>query len=150
MIWNREPRITAYKHVDGSMEVDTFRYTPGKGGLKLAEALKKGRIIGEDCGDYIQVPPRGFCRDLSKPREYIELPEDTLWYVDTFTIVEENGEPQIIILARPEGERLTGGLIHRLKPGLPVYIGMPVKPVFKPPEERKGTIEDILYFDEYA
>ncbi len=149
MIWRRESRLGVYRHYPGSMDVDVFRYPPGKGGLEFARALLEGRIIGEDCGEYVQVPPRGFCYDLSRPRGYVDVPGDTMWSVDTYTIVYEDDEPVVYVFAKPEGERLTGGLIHRLKPGSPVYIGMPVRPVFRPREERKGTIEDILYFEEY-
>jgi uncharacterized OB-fold protein len=52
------------------------------------------------------------------------------------------------ILAFVEIGDTDGGLVHDLSEIDPddIFIGMPVEAVFKPPEERAGSVTDILYF----
>ena len=70
--------------------------------------------------------------------------------VHTFTVlyVAYDGSP----LETPEMVAFIclgdGGLVHHLGEVEPedVFIGMPVEAVFKPQEERLGSITDIRYF----
>ena len=134
----------------GTQEVEEYVYTPGKHGLKHAEALREGKILAMRCGDTLIVPPLTFCPDGS-PADSLEEVKGQ-WRVVTYTVIYEDAEghpleePEIIAFLRPDGYQ--GGLFHKVKasPG-EIYIGMPVRPVFRPVEERRGTIEDILYFE---
>ena len=144
--WKRPANHTFYMHFEGSMEVDTHRFPPGKSGLEFAKGLLRGMIIVEDCGGYLQLPPRGFCEGLEKPLGYKELSNDIIWTVEAYTVLDDGS---VWVYVTPDEEDVIGGLIHRLKPDGEVYIGMPVRPVFKPEDKRKGTIDDILYFEQY-
>lgn len=146
MAWWKEHVVSRIRHYPGSMEVEKYVYTPGIHGLELAKALKEGRIIGTRCGDKVYVPPTTLCPD-HKPGEPVEVKGS--WRVVTYTIITETmegeklEEPEVLAVLKPEDAE--GGLVHRVKADQ-IYIGMEVQPVFRPPEERKGTIDDILYF----
>jgi uncharacterized OB-fold protein len=71
-------------------------------------------------------------------------------YIYTYTIatIDVDGKklekPQIYALIKFEGAH--GGLIHKIGETDKVCIGMKVEAVFKPPSERKASINDIAYF----
>mgnify|MGYP000698698112 CR=1 FL=1 len=123
-------------------------------GRFLAE-LKEGRIIGRRCRrcGRVLVPPRMFC-------EWCFRPTDEWVYVrDTGTVLtfsasylgpaaERLEEPIIIAVIQLDGASPGVGILHRLGEVKQeeVRVGMRVKAVWKPPEEREGAITDILYF----
>ena len=148
-IW--EPKKT--KFVEGHMETEKHVYTAGIAGEKFLRGLKEGKIIASRCNkcDISYLPARSFCEEcFSEINEYYEI--ETKGEVDTYTIqyTDENGEklekPIIWAIIKFYGVR--GGILHKLGEVDPeeVYIGMVVEPVFKPEQERKGSIEDIQYF----
>ncbi|MEB3773531.1 MAG: Zn-ribbon domain-containing OB-fold protein [Desulfurococcales archaeon] len=151
MSWEKDVGINRVIHYPGSMEVEKYVYTPGVHGLEFAKALKNGKILGMKCKDTVYVPPLTLCPDHSEG-ELVEVKGP--WRVVTFTIVTKtmNGdpleEPEILAVVKPDG--VEGGIIHRIKAGKDIYIGMKVKPVFKREEERRGTINDILYFEPHS
>ena len=137
-------------HYPGSMEVEEYVYTPGLHGKELGEALVKGRIVAMKCPDGLYFPPRTYCRDGTEAS--LADIGDREWRVISYTIIYEDldgnrlEEPVVIGIVSPEGVK--GGLIHRIKEEPKrIRIGMKVKPVLKPPGERRGTIEDIAYFE---
>lgn len=140
--------IRRIRHIEGSMEADLYVYPPGLAWSEAAKALIDGRILGTRCAEGVYLPPRLYCRDLSRG-ELVEVSGS--WIVKSYTIIYEDmrgrrlEEPQTLILAAPEG--VLGGLIHLLKTGARPEIGMAVRPVFRPREERRGTLSDILYFE---
>ncbi|MEB3861756.1 MAG: Zn-ribbon domain-containing OB-fold protein [Desulfurococcales archaeon] len=146
MSWWKENVASRIRHYPGSMEVEKYVYTPGVHGLEQAKALKEGKILGSKCGDTIYVPPLTLCPD-HKPGELVEVKGP--WRVVTYTVITETMDgrklekPEVIAVVKPDDAE--GGLIHRVESDQ-VYIGMEVEPVFKPEAERKGTIDDILYF----
>ena len=149
MVW-KAWRIGDVIHYPGSEEVEKYVYTPGLHGLEFAKALKEGRILGMKCPGGVHVPPKTYCPDGS-PGELVEVKGP--WRIATFTVVYEDiygnplPEPQVLALIRPDDAR-RGGLIHIVKADPDtVYIGMEVKPHWKPPEQRTGHITDIEYFE---
>jgi uncharacterized OB-fold protein len=84
--------------------------------------------------------------------EYIPL-EDT-GTVNTFSLcyvtwdVKRIKDPQIPAVIEIDGASPLHGIMHMLGEVDPqrVKIGMRVKAVWKPPEERQGSVTDILYF----
>ena len=147
MAWKRW-RLEDVVHYPGKQEVEKYVYTPGIHGLELAKALKEGRILGMKCPDGVYVPPKTYCPDGS-PGELVEVHGP--WRIVTYTIVHQDlygnplPEPEILALIIPD-DADHGGLIHRVKADQ-VYIGMEVKPHWKPPEAREGKITDIEYFE---
>jgi uncharacterized OB-fold protein len=120
----------------------------------LAE-LRNGRIIGSKCPSCrrIVVPPRVVCEWCWEPMtEWVYL-EDT-GTVNTFSIcyirwdASRAKDPQIPAVVEIDGASKGAGILHLLDEVDPgnVKIGMKVKAVWKPAEERTGAITDIKYF----
>ncbi|MEM2446417.1 MAG: Zn-ribbon domain-containing OB-fold protein [Candidatus Bathyarchaeia archaeon] len=130
------------------------RYTLGIAGERFFREIKdNARIMGTKCTrcNILYVPARLYCeRCFSKLEDWIEVPPQG--EVHTFTILhrdlEDNPLEKPLILAFVKLEGADGGFVHYLGEVEPdeVYIGMKVKAVFKPAEERKGEITDIKYF----
>jgi uncharacterized OB-fold protein len=122
---------------------------------RYLEGLKDGLIIGSRCSTCRKtvVPPRTVCEWCYHPMtEFVTL-EDT-GIVNTFSLcyvtwdVKRIKEPEIAAVIEIDGASPLHGIMHILGEVNPeeVYIGMRVKAVWKPPEERQGAITDILYF----
>lgn len=130
----------------------TSRYTFGLAGEHFFRAIKdNARIMGTRCPqcERIYVPGVLFCeRCLTELEEWVDV--GTIGEVHTFTVLFEEIDgtqketPEIIAFVKIED----GGIIHRLgELDLEaVEIGIPVEAVFKPADERKGAIDDIIYF----
>ena len=129
-------------------------YTVGVAGEKFLRAIKDdGAIKGAVCPkcDLTYVPPTMYCeRCFSELKDWVDV--GTIGTVHTYTVLRVSlddtrlDEPQILALITM-GEA-HGGLVHRIGEVNPdeVSIGMPVEAVFKPIEEREGSILDIEYF----
>jgi uncharacterized OB-fold protein len=130
----------------------TSRYTFGLAGERFFRALKDDkRIYGTYCPDcdHTYVPAMLYCeRCLVSLENWIDV--GTTGKVHTFTYLFKNYDgtwrdyPLLVAFIRM-GD---GGLVHRLG-GLAledVEIGMQVEAVFKPDEDRVGSILDIAYF----
>ena len=133
----------------------TSRYTFGLAGERFFRAFKEeATILGTFCPrcEHTYVPAAIFCeRCLNKLDEWIDL--GNIGNVYTYTLLYENyaGDP----LDEPEVVALIsfgdGGIIHRLEQIKPedVEIGMTVRAIFKPIDQREGSILDILYFEPF-
>jgi uncharacterized OB-fold protein len=131
-------------------------YTVGIAGERFFRALKdEGKILGTYCTncEVLYVPGRLYCE-----RCFAHL-DDESWFdagtrgtVHTFTVmhIDLDGTPLETprILAFIEIDDTDGGLVHNLGEIDPdeVFIGMCVEAVFKSPEERTGSINDVLHF----
>ena len=129
----------------------------------LIELRDNAKIIGNRCPKCrrINLPPNivcGWCkiRIEDKPENWVEL-SDRGTVVTFLEITERDTEP------------LTGKMLGKINPGAQIlldgsegctplyhileetdiqkiYIGMRVQAVWKPPEERIGNLNDILFF----
>jgi uncharacterized OB-fold protein len=130
----------------------TNRYTYGLAGERFFRAIKdEGKIFGTYCPkcDHTYVPAMAFCeRCLGELNEWVDV--GTMGVVHTFTLLFDNYDgsqrevPEVVAFVKL-GD---GGLIHRLEGIQPmdIQIGMRVEAVFKPKEQREGSILDIMYF----
>jgi uncharacterized protein len=129
-----------------SSGVATGRYLAG---------LKRGEIWGRECDGCGRrlVPPRMYCEICFKPTSRWVKLKDT-GKVVTYSVTYVNSDasrrkdPIIVAVVEIDGGSPLMGILHVLgevEPGK-VRIGMPVKAVWKPAEERKGAITDIRYF----
>lgn len=118
-------------------------------------SLKNGLLLGRLCKhcNRILVPPRMFCEWCFKPTfEWVPL-QDT-GTVNTFSLcyitwnMTKLSEPQIPAVIEIDGASKGMGIMHLLGEVEPrrVRVGMRVKAIWKPPEERQGAITDIKYF----
>lgn len=122
---------------------------------RFLSEIKEGKIIGVKCHrcNRIIVPPRLFCeRCFKETDEWVYL-KDT-GTVNTFSVAYTDWkasrikEPNIPAVIEIDGASKLMGILHLLGEVDPkeVRIGMRVKAVWKPPEEREGAITDIKYF----
>jgi uncharacterized protein len=123
-------------------------------GRYLAE-LKQGRLLGvhcRECGRTV-IPPRSFCEWCYRPMDnWVTLPDTGT--VNTFSLcyvtwdMHYLDEPEIPAVIDIDGTQPSVGIMHMLSDVDPgeVKIGMKVQAVWKPVEERQGSILDIKYF----
>ena len=117
--------------------------------------LKNGRLIGIRCQHCrrIVVPPRVVCEWCWEPMDEWVYLEDT-GTVNTFSIcyirwdASRAKDPQIPAVIEIDGASKGAGILHLLDEVNPedIKIGMKVKAVWRPAEERTGSITDIKHF----
>ena len=121
-------------------------------------SLKEGILLGARCTTCRKtiIPPRVVCEWCFHPMdEYVPL-QDT-GTVNTYSLcyftwdVQRIKEPEIPAVIEIDGASPLCGIMHKLGEVEPskVHIGMRVKAVWKPFEERQGAITDIRYFKPY-
>jgi len=123
-------------------------------GRYLAE-LKNGRLIGRQCFQCrrILIPPRMFCEQCFRHTDEWVYLQDT-GTVSSFSIcyvswdMRRLEQPTIPAVIAIDGAYRGMGIMHLLGEVEPqqVTIGMRVQAVWKPAEERTGSILDISYF----
>lgn len=126
-------------------------------GRYLSE-LKEGRIIARKCNKCgrIMIPPRMFCELCYRPTDEWVYCKDT-GTVNTFSIcyinwdasrIPEGMPPHLPAVIEIDGASAGTGILHLLGEVEldKIKIGMKVKAVWKKPEEREGSITDIMYF----
>ncbi|GAB4471990.1 MAG: Zn-ribbon domain-containing OB-fold protein [Anaerolineales bacterium] len=117
--------------------------------------LKEGMILGSYCATCRKTvtPPRIVCEWCFRPMQRFVQLSDT-GTVNTFSIcyvtwdVKRITTPEIPAVIEIDGASAGHGFLHKLGEVHPdeVQIGMRVQAVWRPPEERSGSITDILYF----
>ena len=132
-----------------------YAWSHGAALSRFFEELKNGRIVGRRCYRCrrVIVPPRMYCEECFRPTDEWVLLKDT-GTVLTFSIcyvgtdASRLKEPQIPAVIEIDGASKNMGILHILGEVEPskVRIGMRVKAVWKPPEERTGDITDIKWF----
>jgi uncharacterized OB-fold protein len=117
--------------------------------------LKAGRLYGTRCNkcNRTVVPPRNFCEWCFRPMDdWVALPDTGT--VNTFSLcyvtwdMRYLTDPEIPAVIDIDGTQPAMGIMHMLGEVDPqqVEIGMKVQAVWKPAEEREGSILDIRYF----
>ncbi|WP_054853136.1 Zn-ribbon domain-containing OB-fold protein [Vulcanisaeta distributa] len=133
-----------------------YRYTAGPIGTKFLEGLKAGKLLAGKCPvcGKLLIPPKAFCQyDFAEIKELVEIAP--VGIVRTYTVLYEDSygnklpKPVVIgFIEFPGG--VTGGLVHyiiNVEPGN-VRVGLKVRPVFRPENERRGgSITDIAGFE---
>lgn len=132
-----------------------YAWDTGVGIGTYLASLKAGVILGSHCPSCrkIVVPPRTFCEWCYRPMDEFVPLKDT-GTVNTFSLcyvtwdVQRITKPEIPAVIEIDGASPLHGIMHMLGEINPkkVKIGMRVQAVWKPPEERVGSINDILYF----
>lgn len=132
-----------------------YAWDTGVGIGTYLSSLKKGVLLGSHCSTCrkIVVPPRVVCEWCFRPMDEFVPLQDT-GVVNTFSLcyvtwdVQRIKEPEIPAVINIDGASPLHGIMHMLGEVDPqqVKIGMRVKAVWKPAEERQGAITDILYF----
>ena len=154
MSWEKSGRPGDIIHWHTEMEVEKHVYTAGlAGNVFFRELRENGRIVGGKCRrcNRVYVPPKGFCERCFEPvEEFVDLGIEG--YIKTYTIVsiDMKGEPleEPVIVAFIGFDGAEGGIIHFIGEARPekLRVGARVEAVFRPREERRGSIFDIEYF----
>ena len=122
---------------------------------RYLEELKEGRLFGVHCRkcNRTVIPPRTSCEWCFRPMDdWVRLPDTGT--VNTFSLcyvtwdMRTLDDPEIPAVIDIDGTSPPVGIMHKLGGVDPkaVTIGMKVQAVWKPPEEREGSILDIEYF----
>ena len=132
-----------------------YAWSHGPALSRFFEELRNGRIVGRKCYrcGRVMVPPRMYCEECFRPTDEWVFLKDT-GTVLTFSIcyvgtdASRLKEPQIPAVIEIDGASKNMGILHLLGEVEPsrVRIGMRVKAVWKPWEERRGDITDIKWF----
>ena len=156
------PRATAltdaqFRGASGAVEerLDlSYAWDAGEAMGAFLEGMRDGRIVATVCRqcERTLVPPRKFCERCFRPTDTWAEVQDT-GVVETFSICHVRWDmvpldpPEIPAVVRLDGSS-EGGLLHMLGEVAPdsVTIGMAVEAVWKPLDERSGSILDIAYF----
>jgi hypothetical protein len=132
-----------------------FAWDTGIGIGSYLAALKNDVILGSRCRTCrkIVVPPRTICEWCFRPMDEFVPLKDT-GTVNTFSLcyvtwdVQRIKVPEIPAVINIDGATSMHGIMHMLGEVDPkeVKIGMRVQAVWKPSDERQGSITDIRYF----
>jgi uncharacterized OB-fold protein len=131
-----------------------YAWDPGDAIGGFLAGLRQGHILATRCHrcERTLVPPRKFCERCFRPiEEWAEVAPTGV--VNTFSVchvtwdMQDLDEPQIPAVIRLDGAS-DGGFLHLLGEVNPddVRMGLEVEAVWKPTEERTGSILDIAYF----
>ena len=156
------PRATAltdaqFRSAPGSVEAALdleYDWDAGEAMGAFLEGLRDGRIVATVCSacGRTLVPPRKFCERCFRPTDsWTEVAP--LGRVETFSICYVRWDmvpldpPEIPAVIRLDGTN-EGGFLHMLGDvaQADVSIGMQVEAVWKPVDERVGSILDISHF----
>lgn len=118
--------------------------------------LREGRILGRSCRRCrrVLVPPRMFCEQCFRPTdEWVDVGQTGI--VATFSICHVSWDmqpldtPELPAVVLVDGASSGMGILHKLGnvPPEGVTIGMRVRAVWKPHEERTGSILDIRFWE---
>ena len=122
---------------------------------RYLDELKAGRLIGVRCSkcNRTMIPPRNVCEWCFRPMDdWVALPDTgtvntfsrcyVTWDMRTLKI------PELPAVIDIDGTKPLVGIMHMLGEVDPqeVKIGMKVQAVWKPAEQREGSILDIQYF----
>jgi len=143
-----------------------YEHAAGAAFSRFLNGLKQGKILGTKCNNCgrVMIPPRVFCEwcftDVS---DWVE--HSGTGIVSTYSLSHIGTDPGVRLdkpvivaviwfentfrtLASSKTVLHAGGILHRLDGVEPdkVNVGLRVKPVWKPFEERVGSILDIDYF----
>ncbi|MBU0505600.1 thiolase domain-containing protein [bacterium] len=122
------------------------------------DGFKNGKIRGSKCSSCgrMMIPARSFCElcNLKAVEDYYDLPDSgtietfTLSHVDWDSSMLPDGQINMFAVISIDGAAKKMGLVHRLGDVDPkdVKIGMRVKAVWKPENEREGNVLDLKYF----
>ncbi|HEY7589174.1 MAG TPA: Zn-ribbon domain-containing OB-fold protein [Thermoplasmata archaeon] len=144
-------RVTAVKYRPDAK----YAFSAGEAMSRFLEELQKGRLIARTCRgcDRILFPPRMFCEECYRPTDEWTFIRDT-GTIETFSVsyldkdAKRITEPILVGVVSLDGASPKMGMMHYFGEMTKeeIHIGMRVKAVWKPPEERRGSVLDIRYF----
>ena len=133
-----------------------YRWDTGEAIGRYLDELRHGRLIARRCDvcQRIMIPPRMFCERCFRPTDEWVYVKDT-GRILTFSLcyvtwnVRRLKQPQIPAVIEIAGASPGMGILHLVKkvPPKQVRVGMPVRAVWRPPSQRRGSVTDIAYWE---
>lgn len=125
-----------------------YEYTAGTAGEAFLLGLKEGRIVASKCGTCgeVRLPPRIYCLQCyARTRVDVEVLHDGR-IASLSTAKARDGSRTTFAWVTFEG--VSGGLMHRIvhEGRSPPRAGEPVRVLFVPAKERRGSVLDIQGF----
>lgn len=146
-----EGEVTITKHHPDAK----YSWACGQAISRFLEELKNGKLIAKKCDkcNRILFPPRMFCEECFVETGDWVYVKDT-GTIETFSIsylgrdADRIKEPILVGVVSMDGASEKMGWMHYFGEADPkkLKIGMKVKAVWKPAEEREGSVLDIKYF----
>ncbi len=155
--------LTAKEYKD-ALKVDwqpklEYAWDNGIGIGRYLRGFKEGKIMASHCEkcDRTMLPARAFCELCFRPVDGWVQVGDT-GTVNTFSICNVNWDasrlkpgdpPHLPAVIEIDGASKGMGILHILGNVKPddIRSGMKVRAVWKPEEEREGSITDIIFFE---
>ncbi len=141
-----------------------YGYSAGQAYSVFLQGLKDGKILGRRCNKCgrVYVPPRMYCEYCFRPTdEWIEVKDEGIVMTAVASFISWTRErletPEIVGVIRlypsRDNDFVYPGLFHRIcttyeKVKDMSILGKKVKAVWKPKEQRVGSINDIECFKE--
>ena len=131
-----------------------FTILAGRDQSMFLRAIKDGRVLGQRCPECekVYVPPRGACPTCACETEG-EIELAGVGTLTSFCVIDIPFPGQVLEPPYAAGSILLDGadvLLFHLVSGLPledVRMGLRVRAVWKPPEERDHSLNCIHYFE---
>jgi uncharacterized OB-fold protein len=155
-ITSEESRAGRYLLIKYATELK-YSWSSGEAISRFLGGLRDGELWGrkcESCGRNM-VPPRMYCELCFRTTdEWVRLRDTgrvvtySISYVNADASRRKREEPILVAVVEIVGASPMMGILHLLGDVRPenVSVGMKVKAVWKPKEERRGAITDIRYF----
>ena len=132
-----------------------YAWSAGRAMSRFLAELKSGRFIGRRCNSCGRVlfPPRMFCEECYRPTDAWVPLKDT-GAIETYSVsyldtdARRIDEPILVGVVSLDGASPGMGLMHYFGEMTKddIRIGMRVKAVWRPPEQRVGSVLDVAYF----
>lgn len=133
-----------------------YRWDIGVAMAGYLDGLRAGRLRGRRCArcERVVIPPRAFCEQCFAPTiEWVDLPDTGT--IQTFAVCHiawdatRIATPQIPAVIAIDGASPGMGILHLVGGVAPdrVAVGQRVRAVWRPLEERTGSITDIRHFE---
>jgi hypothetical protein len=148
---NQTTKCTYY---EGAIPIEHV-YTYGLALEEFFRSVKdKGKFLASTCPEcgFTYLPNRIFCErcyvDIPKNQEVPGTGSVYAWTVVHLNTDESRKKEPVIaaLIAMNETDSLMLGYLLKVKPE-EVFVGLYVKPVFKPKKDRIGHIDDIVGFE---
>src|SRR5437660_323795 len=132
-----------------------YAWSAGEAMSRFLAELQDGRLIARTCYSCKRIlfPPRMFCEECFRPTDTWTYIQDT-GRIETFSVsyldtdAKRIPDPILVGVISMDGASPKMGMMHYFGEMTKeeIRIGMRVKAIWKPWEERRGSVLDIKYF----
>jgi len=132
-----------------------YAWSAGEAMSRFLAELQEGRLIARTCNKCKRIlfPPRMFCEECFRPTDAWTFVKDT-GTIETYSIsyidldAKRIEEPIYVGVVSVDGASPKMGIMHYFGEVTPetIRIGLRVKAVWRPREERVGSVRDIRYW----